>query len=128
MCHSVIWECRFPPFVPRIINSIGGSTALRSFLQNAENVKNLKYRSDKVERNMTELTILLFIMAIGLYVMLLYSKRIEMVWLTFFMSVCSFGQTLSDTTLESMEVTILIVPMFYVLLMSGLYVMRGKVS
>lgn len=77
---------------------------------------------------MTELTILLFIMAIGLYVMLLYSKRIEMVWLTFFMSVCSFGQTLSDTTLESMEVTILIVPMFYVLLMSGLYVMRGKVS
>lgn len=77
---------------------------------------------------MTELTILLFIMAIGLYVMLLYSKRIELVWLTFFMSVCSFGQTLSDITLESMEATILIVPMFYVLLMSGLYVMRGKVS
>lgn len=76
---------------------------------------------------MTELTILLFIMAIGLYVMLLYSKRIEVVWLTFFMSICSFGQTVSDTTLESMEMVLMALPVFYVLLMSGLYVARGKV-
>lgn len=76
---------------------------------------------------MTELTILLFIMAIGLYVMLLYSRRIEIVWLTFFLSICSFGQTLNDTTLDSMEVALLIIPVFYVLLMSGLYVARGKV-
>lgn len=76
---------------------------------------------------MTELTILLFIMAIGLYVLLLYSRRIEIVWLTFFLSICSFGQTLNDTTLDSMEIALLIIPVFYVLLMSGLYVARGKV-
>lgn len=71
---------------------------------------------------------LLFIMAIGLFVMLLYSKRTEVAWLTFFMAVCSFGQTISDVTLDSMEVVILMAPVFYIVLMSGIYVARGKVT
>lgn len=68
---------------------------------------------------MGELTILMLIFAIGLYVLSLILKRTDLHWLTFFISICSIGTTLTDEVLTNDEVVMAVVPVFYVMLMSG---------
>ena len=68
---------------------------------------------------MNELTMILFIVTLALFVIGLVVKRNPINWLAFFMSVCSIGQTITDVTLNETELVLLIIPTFYVLLMSG---------
>lgn len=68
---------------------------------------------------MNELTMILFIVTLALFVIGLIVKRNPINWLAFFMSVCSIGQTITDVTLNETELVLLIIPTFYVLLMSG---------
>lgn len=75
---------------------------------------------------MGELTVLMLIFAIGLYVVSLILKRNDISWLSFFMSICSIGATLSDETLTNEEITLTIMPVFFVMLMSGLTAMGIK--
>lgn len=74
---------------------------------------------------MNELTVLLFVCALGLFVlMFILRKDTAISWMTMFVSVCSMGQTLTDGTLEDMQVVLLVIPAFYVMLVSGLATMR----
>lgn len=76
---------------------------------------------------MNELTMLLFICAIGLFVLTYILRRDGAIsWMALFVSVCSIGQTIIDTTLADMEIVLLVVPMFYVMLMSGLSAMKRR--
>lgn len=75
---------------------------------------------------MNELTVLLFVCAIGLWVlMFILKKDSSIAWMTMFVSVCSMGQTLTDNTLEDMQVVLLVIPAFYVMLTSGLAMMNN---
>ena len=77
---------------------------------------------------MNELTMLLFICALGLFALMYVLKKDPSVsWIAFFVSICSIGQSITDTTLEDMEMVLLIVPMLYVFFMSGLSAMYRKV-
>lgn len=76
---------------------------------------------------MNELTMLFFLCALAMFVLIYVFKNDNAVsWIAFFLSVCSIGQTITDTTVEGMEIVLLIVPMLYVFLMSGLSAMRRK--
>ena len=68
---------------------------------------------------MNELTLVLFIVAMALFVIGIIVKRNPINWLAFFLSICSIGQTITDTTLSDTELVILIIPAFYVALMAG---------
>lgn len=68
---------------------------------------------------MNELTMLLFMLTVGLFVVSIIVKKNPINWLTFFVSICSVCQSISDMTLDDTDMVILIVPTFYILLMSG---------
>ncbi len=70
---------------------------------------------------MEELTLILFIFAIGLFVVGMMLKTNTLNYLTFFVSICSIGCSLMDETMTEIEMTLLIIPTFYVMLMSGWY-------
>lgn len=62
----------------------------------------------------------MLIFAIGLYVLSLILRRRDLSWLTFFMSICSIGATLTDDALTNDEMVMAILPVFFVMLMSGI--------
>lgn len=68
---------------------------------------------------MNELTLVLFVITLTLFVVGLVVKKNPINWLAFFVSVCSIGQTVTDYSLTETELVLLIIPAFYVLLMSG---------
>ena len=68
---------------------------------------------------MNELTLVLFIVTLSLFVIGLIVRRNPINWLAFFLSICSIGQTITDEALTETELVILIIPAFYVMLMSG---------
>lgn len=68
----------------------------------------------------------MLIFAIGLYVLSLILRRNDLSWLSFFMSICSIGATLSDETLTTDDMVLCITPVFFVMLMSGLQAMGIK--
>lgn len=75
---------------------------------------------------MGDITVLMLIFAIGLYVLSLILRRNDLSWLSFFMSICSIGATLSDETLTTDDMVLCITPVFFVMLMSGLQAMGIK--
>lgn len=68
---------------------------------------------------MIELTLVLFLATIALFIIGILAKRNPINWLAFFLSVCSICQALTDETLTETELVLLMVPAFYVMLMSG---------
>lgn len=68
---------------------------------------------------MNELTMVLFIMALGLYILTILYHRREFAWITVFVSVISIAETVSDRTLLDNEIVLLVVITFYIMLMSG---------
>lgn len=70
---------------------------------------------------MDEITLMLVICAIGLFIVSYVLKKDRAIsWLTFFVSICSIGQTIMDDSLEELQTMMLIVPVFYVFMISGL--------
>lgn len=69
---------------------------------------------------MLELTIILFLMTIGLYVLSLIVKNDGIYWIAMFSAICSICQTLTDESVLDVEGLMIIVLAFYVMLMSGL--------
>lgn len=68
---------------------------------------------------MNDLTLLFLVMAIILYIISVIYRRSDFNWFSFFISICSIGAVLIDTELDSQMVILSIVPMFYIMLMSG---------
>lgn len=68
---------------------------------------------------MNELTLVLLIVTIALFVIGVVTKRNPINWLTFFVAICSIGQSLTDESLADVELILMIVPAFYIVLMSG---------
>lgn len=66
------------------------------------------------------MTIILFVAALGFYVITWFVKRQEPNWMTFFLSICAMGAILLDETLSETETVVMILPLFYVMVMSGL--------
>ena len=75
---------------------------------------------------MSDLTLLLFVAALGLFLAIYVLKRSEIVWMAFFVSICSFGQSVTDTSLDSFEMGLLAAPMLYIIVMMVVYIGRGK--
>lgn len=72
------------------------------------------------------MTIILFVVTLAIYVISVVVKRDEAKWLSLFLSVCAIAQTLIDETLVGYQNIILIVPAFYVMLISGVDVMMRR--
>lgn len=78
--------------------------------------------------SMNELTILLFICALGIFIVSYILRKDNAIsWIAFFISICSIGQTITDTTLDELETALLVVPMLYCMFMSGLSAMYRRV-
>lgn len=76
---------------------------------------------------MNELTILLFVCSLGLFILTYVLRRDTAIsWMALFVAVCSIGQTIMDKSLGDLEVVLLVVPTFYIMLMSGLSAMYRK--
>ena len=75
---------------------------------------------------MSDLTLLLFVAALGLFLAIYVLKRSEIVWMAFFVSICSFGQSVTDSSLDSFEMGLLAAPMLYIIVMMVVYIGRGK--
>lgn len=68
---------------------------------------------------MNELTVVIFLAVLAIFVINYVVQKRELNWLTWFMSVCSIGCTVTDEALSDMQMTIMVVPMFYVFMVSG---------
>ena len=75
---------------------------------------------DKIKSNMNELTIILFAAALAFYILTWFVKRPEPNWMAFFMSICAIGGILMDDTITETETVVMILPLFYAMVMSGL--------
>lgn len=76
---------------------------------------------------MNELTMLLFLCSLGLFILTYVLRKDTAVpWMALFVSVCSIGETLMDRSLGDMEIVLLVVPTFYIMLMSGLSAMNRR--
>lgn len=76
---------------------------------------------------MQELMIVIYIAALVFYILTWFVKRQEANWMGFFMSLMAIAAIIMDKTLSEDEVTILILPMFYVMIMTGLGAWGWKV-
>lgn len=68
---------------------------------------------------MNELTLILFIGTLALFVTALMLQRREIYWLTFFTAICSMGETIMDTELGQFEAPMLVALAFFVMMLSG---------
>ena len=75
---------------------------------------------------MNELTMVLFLMTIGVYLASYYIKKVEVQWLGIFLSVSSIAVTLMDETLSMDETTVLIILPFFVMLLMGTQAFMNK--
>lgn len=75
---------------------------------------------------MSDLTLLLFVAAIGLFLAMYVLKKSEVAWMTFFVSICSFGQSVTDSSLDTFEMGLLAAPMLYIIVTLVVYIGRGK--
>lgn len=69
---------------------------------------------------MNELTIILFVAALAIYILTWFVKRQEPNWMAFFMSICAIGGILMDDTMTETETVVMILPLFFAMIMSGL--------
>lgn len=75
---------------------------------------------------MNELTMVLFVVTLALFV-IAYIVKVEAInWLTFFTSICSIGQTVSDLAVDDTELVIMMMPLIYVMFMSGWSAFAGN--
>lgn len=73
---------------------------------------------------MLDVTILLIVATVGLYIMTLFlPKRKELIWLALLVSVCSIASLLIDESLKTDEMLLLMVPGIFVMLISSVKVM-----
>lgn len=75
---------------------------------------------------MNELTIILFVITLAIYVISLIVKKNDLNWMATFLAIISIAQTVLDESVASPENILLIAPMFYVMLISGVTAMRGE--
>lgn len=68
---------------------------------------------------MFELTMVFFLLTLGIYILTFVVKRVEMQWLGFFVAICSMCLTLTEETLDQNESIILVVLAFFIMLMTG---------
>jgi len=69
---------------------------------------------------MEEVTIMLFIMTVALFVLAtVFSDRNALHWLTFFVSICSIAADVVDTTMDELTMTILVAITAFPMLVSG---------
>ncbi len=68
---------------------------------------------------MFELTMVFFLLTLGIYILTFVVKRVEMQWLCFFVAICSMCLTLMEETLDQNESIILVVLAFFIMLMTG---------
>lgn len=71
--------------------------------------------------------IVIYIAALVFYILTWFVKRQEANWMGFFMSLMAIAAIILDKTLSEDEITILILPMFYVMIMTGLGAWGWKV-
>lgn len=76
---------------------------------------------------MQELMIVIYVAALVFYILTWFVKRQEANWMGFFMSLMAIAAIIMDKTLSEDEITILILPMFYVMIMTGLGAWGWKV-
>jgi len=68
---------------------------------------------------MNEITLVLFLCGLFLFVVSYIVRQNQIHWLTFFVSICSICQSIFDESLTQEELAILVAPMLFVLFMSG---------
>ena len=76
---------------------------------------------------MQELMIVIYVAALVFYILTWFVKRQEANWMGFFMSIVAIAAIIMDKTLTENEIAILIIPMFYVMIMTGLGAWGWKV-
>ena len=84
------------------------------------------YRYDQLLRTMNELTMVLFLLSVGVFLVSFYIQRSEIVWLGFFISICSICLTIVDTTLGDDEVAALVAIELFVMLTTGWKAFQNK--
>lgn len=72
---------------------------------------------------MLELSIILLILPIALFVIRFVIKKKEINWLTFISGVCGISALLIDDTIDSQMMVIAIMPLILVTMFSGLEIM-----
>lgn len=71
--------------------------------------------------------IVIYVAALVFYILTWFVKRQEANWMGFFMSIVAIAAIIMDKTLTENEIAILIIPMFYVMIMTGLGAWGWKV-
>lgn len=70
----------------------------------------------------------LFLLTMGVFLASFYLRKVEVQWLGMFISVCSIAMTLTDESLTSDEVTILVILSFFIMLLMGRNAFTSKKS
>ena len=76
---------------------------------------------------MNEMTMLLFLLSIGVFLLTFYMRKPEPLWLCFFISVCSTCLALLDESLSDDELMVLVSIEIFVMLTTSLKVFRNEV-
>lgn len=75
---------------------------------------------------MNELTLVLFLLTVGIFLASFYMRRVEVQWLGVFIAVCSIAISLVDETLQDDELTIMVIIPFFIMLMMGIRAYQNK--
>lgn len=70
----------------------------------------------------------LFLLTMGVFLASFYLRKTEVQWLGMFISVCSIAMTLTDETLTSDEVTVLVILAFFIMILMGRNAFTNKKS
>ena len=77
---------------------------------------------------MTELTVLLFLLSISIFVLSFYRYYSEITWLSFFVSICSIAITVGDEALTLDETSVIVTLEFFIMLITGWKIFQNKTS
>ena len=72
---------------------------------------------------MEDLTVVLIIGAVALYIISLIIRKPELNWLALVVSVCSMGASILDQTLDPTQMMLLFIPDLFITFLVGLKVM-----
>jgi len=68
---------------------------------------------------MFALTLVLFLLTIGVFILSFVVKRVEIQWLGFFVSICSIALTILDESITQEEMLVLVILAFFIMFMTG---------
>ncbi len=75
---------------------------------------------------MSEITVLLFLLSIGVFLLSYYRRYAELLWFGFFVSVCSLCITVTDTNLGSEEMAVIMTLEFFIMAITALNLFRNN--